>query len=334
MQRTVDFKTLLGLQVNFLQAKYPRGHPKVGELIPDYSGTAKVTEEEQTTYYDGVAGASLLPKDDVNISEGIGKIAIDSVSDEFSNNEGMNGWPRDASIKVELTDYGFEDSIDVKQWVTNSGVDLGGPNDAQMPDWLEKAVWDKVNEYKSQFGIVGTVFNNINKVKLAEKDKALILAGAECGRTPEIESEVHTIYIADTCEIENPNKNMHRKNARKRIKTTTLIQARLAWQAAQRFTTPDNATGANPKNDSDGDGCPEVILVADETEADIHDATPIQDGAPPTQVPENSTERNPDNIANNTMHNEYPYLGWSTIRVSKCHYLLKTDAIQFMQDHN
>ncbi len=119
---------------------------------------------------------------------------------------------------------------------------------------------------------------------------------------------------------------MHRKNTNDRVKLTTLMQARLAWQAAQRFTKPDNATGANPKNDSDEDGCPEVILIEDETEADIQASTPIQDGwgISGDDVPNN---KNPDNVKS------VATVPWMGHQITKCHFILKQDAIEFMNDH-
>ncbi len=316
-----------------VEMKYPEGHPEAGAIISDYSGNAKITEGGATHYYNNEAGASELPKNDFEITGGKGEISIDSVSDEFANSDGPNGWPKDANILIELDDFEFlnlesKDEYEVKQWVTDSEADVGGPNDSQMPDWLEIKLWDKIKVFSGSSGAVGQVFQNINTVKLAEKDK--ILTGAECGRTPDIESEVNTLYIDYTCQIGGEGENMFRKDTNKALFKSTFYQARISWQAAQRFTTPENATGAEPKNDSDGDGCPEVIVISDNTEADIQASTPIQDGwgISGDDVPPN-TNTNPDDVINQIID----LIPWKNHQISKCHYILKQDAEEFMNDH-
>lgn len=307
---------------------YPELHPKQDQVISDYSGEAKIEENSRTSYYDDKDGASDL-SDEIEIEKGIGLISIDSISDEIANSEGSNGWPKEAEIEIEIEEFDHEDvdsimSLDVKQWVTDSEVDLGGANDPNTPDWLEKHIWDELESYGNDGGIVTKVMTAITTIQLA--DPSQISEGAECGHMPLGPDD--TIWIGVTCHIQGEqNENMHRRNTSQRLEKTLLIQSRQAWQNGQLLLDAANATGATPKQDSDHDGCPEVVLN-DETEAGPLDATSIQDGVAPT------TGDDGENSADTGIYNaQSPYEPWSSLKVSKCEFLKKKDAIQFMNDH-
>ena len=67
-------------------------------------------------------------------------------------------------------------------------------------------------------------------------------------------------------------------------------------------------------------------MISDGTEADIEASTPIQDGWGITAPPEGSNV-NPDNVKSLDL---IPWMGYS---ITKCHYMLKQDALEFMNDH-
>lgn len=314
-----------------IEVQYPQDHPEAGEVITDYSGEAKITEEKSTTYYDDENGASELPED-IDIDEGIGKISLDSVSDEIANSEGPNGWPKDAKIEVDIEEFDYLDadstkSIDVEQWVTDSDLEVSDnaftTNDPNTPDWLERQAWNLVRTYRGNNSeIVREVVYGVDNVFLANPSD--IVEGAECGNVAA--SATDSIWIGVTCHIEvGDDINSHRRNTDKWLTKTMLFQARETWQNAQLLLEPANATGDVPKQDSDGDGCPEVVLN-EGTEAGPNDDTSIQDGTPPT------TGDDGENSADNGPYSVSPY-PWNSTTVTKCEYIRKKDAVQFMYDH-
>ncbi|MDJ1138797.1 PKD domain-containing protein [Marinicella marina] len=312
-----------------IEVLYPDEHPEAGNVIDDFSGDAEITEEAGTAYYDGNDGASTLPET-ISIQSGKGDISIDSVSNTLS----LEG-PIDASIKIELSDFdniheSSLETVDVDQWVEESDLEtsdnIGDTNDSRVPDWLEKQSWDIVRSTRGGGGILGEVMAGVKNVYLGRTDG--ILAGA-CGYVP---FNPRSIYIGLTCTVGVPSgDNGHRMNTNSTLTETVLHESRHTWQFRILYSEPAGATGSSPKQDSDDDGCPEI--VADGTDAGPNDSTPIQDGVFPT-TGDDSIDNNPGGQIPDNIYHTSPYPWAPSTRVDKCRYLIETDAVEFEDDYS
>ena len=253
-----------------IEMKYPEEHPQGGDVIADYTGNAKIKEDGATNYYNGLDGASELPKD-ININKGVGKISIDSVSGETEN------WPQDSKVSITLEDFDVlnQSSIDkynVKQWVKDSDLNvsenLTGTNEIKTPDWLEKRSWDAVRQYRGANGILGTVVSLARNITFWNTNifKA-------CGETPVLyQGAINSTEITISARCSNTM----RKNVNNNLSKTVVHELRHIWQNSQILARPLGATGLEPINDSDTDTCLEII--GNNTEAGPGNSTPIQDG--------------------------------------------------------
>ncbi len=211
-------------------------HPLAGFKVKNYNETAILSEVQKALFlriYDGLRGATKLPKKDIKFNNGIAKFHLDSVSYAKI----LHTKPMVSVHMIQDNDYkpAYElEDFDVEQWITISKVDVtgnGGWNNSDVPDWLEKKVWDIINNAKGLGGVIGESFTYVQDVGLIEEEKV-------CGgvwSNDDMKLLVNPFCVGNT-------KYAFRIDDDNALKGTVYHEARHTWQynMAKKFEDADN----------------------------------------------------------------------------------------------
>lgn len=257
-----------------------------------------MTEDPATSYYDGQEGASTLPKN-ITITNGVGNISIDSVSNIIMPPVNISDVPKPAKLNLtDISTLSIDSNMDyeVEQWVKDSDLEVSfNPieiNDPNMPDWLEKASWDKINKYKSQGGLIGHIVGLVKGIHMyyispLDPNPPSTIGGT-CGVTPfllngNIQNAPNydsggNIFISPFCATIG-----HRRNISKTLDNTIIHESRHLYQYTIMLNNyigvTDNGINNPILNDSDLDICPEIVPPAIEAALLDDPNSPIQEGA-------------------------------------------------------
>ena len=222
-------------------------HPLAGFKVKNYNETAILSEVQKALFlriYDGLRGATKLPKKDIKFNNGIAKFHLDSVSYAKI----LHTKPMVSVHMIQDNDYkpAYElEDFDVEQWITISKVDVtgnGGWNNSDVPDWLEKKVWDIIKKGKASSGTIGLTFSYVNE---------LGYTAIACGET----NNSHQIRLNPTCKFTDYSPGQppysYRINAGNILKSTVYHEVRHTWQVKM----------AEIKEDLDSDWIPGHVNV-------------------------------------------------------------------------
>lgn len=224
---------------------FPPGHPKAGQTDTSFNRRLQF-EENGTKYYDGQAGATLLPKR-IRASKGSASVTIKSTS---TVGVAETTPPRAANIVVHAPRYPrsiIKGKIAVAQW---RDVDAN-----QIVDWLDRAVSDILVCARRNRGELKEAADAVLRVRQATKQESL----KECGQAEDSGGSQHEIAISAFCvrDVTTP-RDPHRRNEGKVLTATVLHEIRHAWVWAQRNRdeeqiVDDDPDPDTPRNDDDKD---------------------------------------------------------------------------------
>lgn len=296
-----------------IEAQYPSIHPKSNQVFADFNGTVRISEDENTNYYDD-AFTTYLP---VEIEFENGKV------EKSLNSASFVSHPRilqPISAKIEIEVLGIENpsldsimTVNIEQWVYESDLLFNGRNDPLIPDWFEKAIWTIIEQFGTNpdSEIASEVILGINGIAAA---------------TERIEIELTCAYVNSTNYLMlnfktscHNFRDIFRLNYNKNLEKIVMHESRHVWQNIQIRLEPEGVIRIGEEefvNDSDGDYCPEI--VASGSEAGLSDSTPTQDGTG------NTEGLNPDSVPDNYRTQETSI---------ECFNLREYDATEFGEGH-